>query len=84
VRLVLALMAGTEGPGRSGPHVTICNARGAHNISTAEWTVSAILATLKYFPLYLDIQLPVIGAAAPKLLCNTSASTRMIDFCILP
>jgi len=57
VRLVLALMAGTEWvPGAVGPHVTICNARGAHNISTAEWTVSAILATLKYFPLYLDIQ----------------------------
>ena len=27
-----------------------------HNISTAEWTLSAILATLKYFPLYLDVQ----------------------------
>lgn len=57
VRLVLAMMAGTEWvPAAVGPHVTICNAHGAHNISTAEWTVSAILATLKYFPLYLDIQ----------------------------
>jgi phosphoglycerate dehydrogenase-like enzyme len=57
VRLVLALMAGTEWiPATVGPHVTICNAHGAHNLSTAEWTVSAILATLKYFPLYLDIQ----------------------------
>src|SRR5580692_12429694 len=57
VRLVLSLMAGTEWiPSRVGPHVTICNAHGAHNISTAEWTVSAILAMLKYFPLYLDIQ----------------------------
>ena len=57
VRLVLALLAGTEWiPGTVGPHVTICNAHGAHNISTAEWTVSAILAMLKYFPLYLDIQ----------------------------
>lgn len=57
VRLVLALMAGTEWiPATVGPHVTICNAHGAHNISTAEWTVSAILAMLKYFPLYLDIQ----------------------------
>jgi phosphoglycerate dehydrogenase-like enzyme len=36
--------------------VTICNAHGAHNISTAEWTISAILATLKYFPFYLDVQ----------------------------
>ncbi len=57
VRLVLALLAGTEWiPGVVGPHVTICNARGAHNISTAEWTISAILTSLKYFPLYLDIQ----------------------------
>jgi len=57
VKLVLAMMAGTEWiPGTVGPHVTICNAHGAHNISTAEWTVSAILAMLKYFPLYLDIQ----------------------------
>jgi phosphoglycerate dehydrogenase-like enzyme len=57
VKLVLAMMAGTEWiPGTVGPHVTICNAHGAHNISTAEWTVSSILAMLKYFPLYLDIQ----------------------------
>src|ERR1700739_3665611 len=57
VRLVLSLLAGTEWiPGVVGPHVTICNAHGAHNISTAEWTVGAILATLKYFPFYLDVQ----------------------------
>ena len=57
VRLVLSLMAGTEWiPGVVGPHVTICNAHGAHNISTAEWTVGAILAMLKYFPFYFDVQ----------------------------
>ncbi len=57
VRLVLSMMAGTEWiPGAVGPHVTICNAHGAHNISTAEWTISAILAMLKHFPLFLDIQ----------------------------
>jgi phosphoglycerate dehydrogenase-like enzyme len=57
VRLVLSLMAGTEWiPEAMGPHVTICNARGAHNISTAEWTISAILAMMKHFPLFLDIQ----------------------------
>jgi phosphoglycerate dehydrogenase-like enzyme len=57
VRLILSLMAGTEWiPGVAGPHVTISNARGAHNISTAEWTVSAILAMLKYFPVYFDVQ----------------------------
>jgi phosphoglycerate dehydrogenase-like enzyme len=57
VRLILSLMAGTEWiPAVAGPHVTICNARGAHSISTAEWTVSAILATLKYFPFFHDVQ----------------------------
>jgi len=57
VRLVLALMAGTEWiPATVGPHVTICNARGAHNISTAEWTVSATLAMLKYFPFFMEVQ----------------------------
>ena len=57
VRLVLSMMAGTEWiPQAMGPNVTICNARGAHNISTAEWTLSAILAMLKYFPLFLEIQ----------------------------
>jgi phosphoglycerate dehydrogenase-like enzyme len=50
-------MAGTEWiPGVAGPHVTICNAHGAHNIPTAEWTLSAILASLKYFPFYLEVQ----------------------------
>jgi phosphoglycerate dehydrogenase-like enzyme len=57
VRLVLSLLAGTEWiPPVVGPHVTICNAHGAHNIATAEWTIAAIFAMLKYFPLYLDIQ----------------------------
>lgn len=57
VKLVLSMMAGTEWiPPLVGPHVTICNAHGAHNVATAEWTVAAILAMLKYFPLYLDIQ----------------------------
>ncbi|MGA7831216.1 MAG: 2-hydroxyacid dehydrogenase [Terracidiphilus sp.] len=57
VRIVISLMAGTEWiPDTVGPHVTICNARGAHNISTAEWTLSAILGMLKYFPFYLEVQ----------------------------
>lgn len=57
VRLVLSLMAGTEWiSGMVGPRVTICNARGAHNISTAEWTISAILAMLKQLPFYFDVQ----------------------------
>ena len=57
VELVLAMMAGTEWlPPLVGPQVTICNARGAHNICTAEWTLAAILSMLKYFPMYYEIQ----------------------------
>lgn len=57
VKLVLSMLAGTEWiPGTVGPHVTICNAHGAHNVATAEWTLAAILAMLKQFPLFLDIQ----------------------------
>lgn len=57
VKLVLALLAGTEWiPPLVGPRVTICNAHGAHNTSTAEWTVAAIFSMLKYHALYYDIQ----------------------------
>src|ERR1700689_664884 len=57
VRLVLSMMAGTEWiPATVGPHVTICNARGAHNISTAEWTIASILAMFKHFRFFLDVQ----------------------------
>ena len=57
VRLVLSLMAGTEWiPACVGPHVTICSGRGAHSISTAEWTVGAILSVLKSFPFFHEMQ----------------------------
>jgi len=57
VKLVLSQTAGTEWiPETVGPNVTICNARGAHNISTAEWTISSILTMLKYFPFYGEVQ----------------------------
>jgi phosphoglycerate dehydrogenase-like enzyme len=32
--------------------VTLCNARGVHDASTAEWVVAAILAALREFPLF--------------------------------
>jgi phosphoglycerate dehydrogenase-like enzyme len=38
------------------PGLIVCDAQGLHNIPTAEWTVSAILAALKYFPFYFDLQ----------------------------
>ncbi len=57
VRLVLSMIAGVEWlPALVGPEVTICNAHGAHNVPTAEWVVTAILAVLKQFPFYLEVQ----------------------------
>ena len=57
VKIALSLMAGTEWlTDLVGPSVTVTNAQGAHSISTAEWTVAAILATLKYLPFYRDMQ----------------------------
>ena len=57
VSVAQSMMAGTEWlTALVGPAVTVCNAQGAHSISTAEWTVGAILAMLKYFPLYRDLQ----------------------------
>jgi phosphoglycerate dehydrogenase-like enzyme len=80
VRLVLSLLAGTEWiPPVVGPHVTVCNAHGAHNVATAEWTVAAILAMLKYFPLYLDIQRSGVWKRrfeATSLYTNLTGDTR--------
>ena len=57
VRVVQATVAGIDGLLPLIPEgVILCDARGAHTISTAEWTVTAILSSLKYFPVYADVQ----------------------------
>ena len=38
------------------PGVVLCNAQGLHNSSTAEWALTAILASLKWLPFYRDLQ----------------------------
>lgn len=42
------------------PHIpdgiTLCNARGAHDAATAEWTVGAIAASLRNFPRFVRAQ----------------------------
>ena len=38
------------------PDLILCDAQGLHNIPTAEWAVAAILAALKHFPFYFDLQ----------------------------
>ncbi len=38
------------------PGAVLCNARGVHDAPTAEWTLTAILASLKWLPLYEHLQ----------------------------
>jgi phosphoglycerate dehydrogenase-like enzyme len=38
------------------PDLVLCDAQGLHNIPTAEWAVTAILAALKHLPFYFDLQ----------------------------
>jgi phosphoglycerate dehydrogenase-like enzyme len=57
LRVAQATVAGVDGLLRiMPPGVTLCDARGIHNISTAEWAVAAILAATKYFPLFDDLR----------------------------
>jgi phosphoglycerate dehydrogenase-like enzyme len=53
LRVVQALTAGID---RYLPHippgVTLCNARGVHDASTAEWVVAAILASVRDLPYF--------------------------------
>jgi phosphoglycerate dehydrogenase-like enzyme len=57
VRVAQSTLAGVDWLLKLLPRdVTVCDARGVHTIPTAEWVLSAILASLKYLPLYGDIQ----------------------------
>lgn len=57
VRVAQSTLAGVDWLRRLVPSdVTVCDARGVHDISTAEWVVSAALAMLKYFPFYGEVQ----------------------------
>jgi phosphoglycerate dehydrogenase-like enzyme len=51
LRVVQALTAGVDWiRPHVPPSVTLCNARGAHDASTAEWVVAAMLGSLRAFP----------------------------------
>ena len=57
LRVIQLMSAGAE---RVIPYVpkgiTLCNARGAHDAATAEWTVGAIVASLRNFPRFAKAQ----------------------------
>jgi phosphoglycerate dehydrogenase-like enzyme len=57
VRVVQATLAGVDALLPLLPRdVVVCDARGVHTISTAEWAVMAILASCKYLPFYGDLR----------------------------
>jgi phosphoglycerate dehydrogenase-like enzyme len=57
LRVMQLLTAGVDSwLGRVPPGVTLCDARGAHSSSTAEWAVAAILAFVREFPYFARAQ----------------------------
>jgi phosphoglycerate dehydrogenase-like enzyme len=57
LKVAQSLMAGVDWILPSMPRgITLCDGRGIHDISASEWVVGAILATMKRFPLYRDLQ----------------------------
>lgn len=57
VRVVQSTLAGVDALRKMlPPDVILCDGRGVHTISTAEWAVTAILASLKYLPFYDELR----------------------------
>lgn len=57
VRVIQSMLAGVDWLKHLVPKgITLCDGQGLHNIPTAEWTVTAILSSLKFFPFYRDLQ----------------------------
>lgn len=57
VKVVQSMMAGVDWITPWLPkNVILCDGRGIHDISASEWTLTAILSSLKRFPIYRDLQ----------------------------
>jgi phosphoglycerate dehydrogenase-like enzyme len=57
VKVVQSLFAGVDALKKILPQeVQLCDARGVHDIPTAEWAVTAVLAMQKYLPFYFELQ----------------------------
>lgn len=58
VKVVQSMMAGVDWITPWLPKdIVLCDGRGLHDISASEWVLTAILASLKRFPYYRDMQL---------------------------
>ena len=57
LKVIQLLSAGAEQiAGHIPAGITLCNARGAHDAATAEWTVGAIVASMRNFPRFVRAQ----------------------------
>lgn len=57
LKVIQLLSAGAEQVvGHVPAGITLCNARGAHDAATAEWTVGAIVASTRNFPRFVRAQ----------------------------
>ncbi|QSB06557.1 2-hydroxyacid dehydrogenase [Natronoglycomyces albus] len=57
LKVVQLLSAGAEvWVPKVGPNITLCNGKGVHTASTAEWTLGAILASLRKFDIFARAQ----------------------------
>ncbi|WP_311732628.1 2-hydroxyacid dehydrogenase [Tunturibacter empetritectus] len=58
VKVVQSMMAGVDWIAPWLPkEIVLCDGRGVHDVSASEWVLTAILSSLKRFPLYRDAQL---------------------------
>jgi len=58
VKVVQSMMAGVDWIAPWLPkEIVLCDGRGVHDVSASEWVLTAILTSLKRFPLYRDSQL---------------------------
>jgi phosphoglycerate dehydrogenase-like enzyme len=57
VQVVQSIFAGIDALLKLIPgSVTLCDARGVHDIPISEWAVGAVLAMQKFFPFYFELQ----------------------------
>jgi phosphoglycerate dehydrogenase-like enzyme len=57
VRAVQSMLAGVDWVRKLVPEsIILCDGQGLHNIPTSEWTLTAILSSLKFFSFYRDLQ----------------------------
>ncbi len=67
VKVVQSMMAGVDWITSWLPKdVVLCDGQGIHDVSASEWVLTAILSSLKRFPVYRDLQLQQVwkGQAA--------------------